>query len=634
MSFDPLELPWLLRAPESFREACRALAGMTSELGLAIQQLASYNLDSAQANALGKAIGRLRGEGADLGPLSPFRLSILASTTFDFIAAALPAAAARHGVVLETRLAALGQIEQEVFDPGSNLHRERPDGVLFGVDHRWLGLDAPDLDGDAKARVTEALERLARLAEASAEIGATPILPTVPIPGLQLFGSYDRRAAGTVRWMIDSFNARLPELCATTGAVLLDVAALSETVGSARWSDPVAYNLYKLPFAADATPLFCDAVARLLGALRGKARKCLVLDLDNTCWGGVIGDDGLEGIRIGGGAEGEAFAAVQRLALDLKSRGVILAVSSKNDDANARAPFQQHPDMLLKESDIAVFQANWSDKASNLEAIAATLDIGIDALVLLDDNGAERAQVRAALPMVACPELPNDPALYPAYLMGAGYFEAVSFSPEDRLRSQSYAANAQRAEVMSRSRNLEDYLASLEMRIGFAPFDPINRARIAQLVNKTNQFNLTTRRYTEAQIAAFEAGAELTLQVRLADRYGDFGMIGLIVARRCDAETFDIETWLMSCRVLGRRVEERMLSELVARACAAGARYLVGRYIPTAKNGMVADHYEKLGFERTSAGSASERTYRLDMEVYRAPLLPFAPLAEASAGPS
>ncbi len=627
MSFDPTLLPWLLPAPDDFRERCRALAPGSQGLGSVVQSLANHSLSPAQANTLSKAIHRLCHASSDLSPLAPFKLSILPGATYDFIAAGLPAAAARHGVALEVALAPLGQIEQEVLNPASSLRLSRPDGVLLGIDHRWLGLDVAELDGNAEARVIEAVDRVAQLAEGIADLGAAPLLPTIPTPGDALFGSYDRRAAGTVRAMVEHFNSRLPEVCARTGGAILDVAAICETVGSSRWFDPVAYNLYKLPFASDAVPLFCDMAARVLGALRGKARKCLVLDLDNTCWGGVIGDDGLEGIRIGGGAEGEAFASVQRMALSLKQRGVILAVCSKNDDANARIPFQQHPDMLLKESDIAVFQANWTDKASNLEAIAATLEIGLDALVLLDDNGAERAQVRAALPMVACPELPNDPAYYPAYLLGAGYFESVSFSSEDRLRSQSYAANAQRAEVKSRSRNLDDYLSSLEMRIGFSPFDAVNRARIAQLVNKTNQFNLTTRRYTEAQIAALEGGADLTLQVRLSDRYGDFGMIGLIIARRTEDDVFDIDTWLMSCRVLGRKVEEGMLAELVNRARDAGATRLIGHYNRTAKNAMVADHYDKLGFTRCVDEAPPLQSYWLDLDGYRPSVLPFSVLA-------
>lgn len=627
MSLEPIALPWLPRAPENFRGVCKALTATEEGLGARLQSLACHYLEASQAAAFGKALARLSSEGARLDPLSPVRLAVLPGATYDFIAAALPAAAARHGVALSVEVGLLDQIEQQAFQPSAELYAGRPDAVLLGIDHRWLGLDRPIFDGQAEAQVAAAVDRAAAVVSAIVENGGgTPIVPTIPTPPVQLFGSYDLREPGSVRAMIKAFNARLPDLCAKSSALLLDVEAVAEQVGTSRWFDEALYSLYKLPFTADAVPLYADLVGRLLGALRGKARKCLVLDLDNTCWGGVIGDDGLEGIRIGGGgAGGEAFLAVQRTALELKTRGVILAVSSKNNDEMARLPFREHPNMLLKESDIAVFQANWEDKPSNLEAIAAKLEIGLDALVLLDDNGAERAMVRAALPMVGVPELPNDPSYYPTMLLGAGYFESVSFSAEDRKRGESYAANAQRAEVLSKSRNLDDYLTSLEMRIAFAPFDALNRARITQLVNKTNQFNLTTRRYTEAQIAQMEAGgATFTLQTRLTDRYGDFGMIGVVIAKEAEEGTvWDIDTWLMSCRVLGRRVEEAMLDQLVRRARERGVNTIRAKYVPSAKNSMVADHFDKLGFTRLVVDQDGTRHYEIKPEALQSPSMPF-----------
>jgi FkbH-like protein len=383
--------------------------------------------------------------------------------------------------------------------------------------------------------------------------------------------------------------------------------------------------MYKLPFAAECNDIVGDCLGRLLGAMRGKARKCLVLDLDNTLWGGAIGDDGVEGIMLGQGSGiGEAFLAVQQMALDLRFRGVMLAVASKNDEVNARAPFQWHPEMLLREDHITVFQANWIDKPTNLEAIATALNIGLDAIVLLDDNPAERAQVRAAQPMVAVPELPDSPSWFPWFLSSAGYFEAISFSPEDRLRVESYAAGTRRAAVMAKARDLGDYLSALEMVIGFAPFDATGRQRITQLINKSNQFNLTSHRYTEAEIAALETDdITYTLQVRLRDHFGDLGMIGVIIAAPTGRDAWEIDTWLMSCRVLGRRVEEAMRDELVRAARQAGVRRLIGVYRRTAKNGMVSEHYVKLGFTprgKNKKGDISE----LDLAEFVTDALPFA----------
>jgi FkbH-like protein len=398
-------------------------------------------------------------------------------------------------------------------------------------------------------------------------------------------------------------------------------------VGLERWFNPLQWNAYKLPFDAVFGPLYADCLARLIGALRGKSRKCLVLDLDNTLWGGAIGDEGLDGIVLGeGSALGEAFLSVQRYALSLRQRGIILAVSSKNDDANARMPFQSHPDMLLKENHIAVFQANWIDKASNLEAVAKTLNIGVDALVLLDDNPAERAAVRAALPMVAVPELPSDPARYVEILDAAGYFEAVELSGDDLLRADAIQSNALRADVMQRAQSIEDYLGALEMKLSLSAFRPEERQRITQLANKTNQFNLTTRRYAESEIAALEANTNaFTLQARLRDRFGDMGLISLLIAKPDpgDETAWDVETWLMSCRVLGREVERGVLEALVQAARKKGVRKLRGTYIPTPKNGMVAEHYRKLGFAQNGSEPDGRSSWELDVTSHEPAKLPF-----------
>jgi FkbH-like protein len=382
--------------------------------------------------------------------------------------------------------------------------------------------------------------------------------------------------------------------------VLLDVASLAETVGLAEWHDPVMWNLGKFPFSAELIPLYGDHVARIVAAIRGKSAKVLVLDLDNTVWGGVIGDDGLEGIQIAqGDARGEAHLAVQRLALDLRRRGIVLAVSSKNTDAVAREPFEKHSEMLLKLDHIAVFQANWNDKATNIQAIAEELSLGLDAMVFLDDNPVERGLVRKLLPQVSVPELPEDPAGYARTLGAAGYFEAIAFASEDLKRAGYYQDNAKRASLQKQVGGVDAYLASLDMSITFQPFDATGRARIVQLINKSNQYNLTTRRYTDPEVTAAENDPEVfTLQVRLADIFGDNGMISVVICRPGEARTWEIDTWLMSCRVLGRRVEHMILRELLDHARAAGIEKLLGTYRPTEKNKLVIDHYSKLGFTK------------------------------------
>jgi FkbH-like protein len=293
---------------------------------------------------------------------------------------------------------------------------------------------------------------------------------------------------------------------------------------------------------------------------------------------------------------------------------VVLAVSSKNADETARTPFRSHPEMLLREEHIAVFQANWNDKATNIQAIASELSLGIDAMVLLDDNPAERALVRRLLPQVAVPELPDDPALYARTLLAAGYFESLGLSAEDMQRAAFYQDNARRVTLREQAGDVDAYLASLDMVMTVTPFDATGRARIAQLIAKSNQFNLTTRRYSEADVAKMEGDTDcLALQIRLEDCFGDNGMISVVICRRCDAG-WHIDTWLMSCRVLGRKVEQAVLAVLCAEAAGRGIRRLIGSYLPSGRNGLVEKHYEKLGFSLLERKEDGATTWTLDVK--------------------
>ena len=497
-------------------------------------------------------------------------------------------------------------------DPSSYLNSAKADAVLLALDHRGLPLD----DGpEVAVKYVTSLRHSIR--EAS---GALVIVQTLPCLPEVLFGSLDARTESATRFKINKFNRLLIESIENDSDILLDVCGLAEIIGLNEWHDPVQWHMAKLPFSQSCAPIYADYVARLLSALRGRSRKCLVLDLDNTIWGGVIGDDGLEGLKLGqGDAVGEAFLSVQQMALDLRARGIVLAVCSKNEDHIARMPFREHPDMILKENHIAVFQANWDDKATNLEAIASSLNLNVDALVLLDDNPVERAQVRDALPSVAVPELPDDPALFARILSFAGYFEAVAVSEDDKKRAEFYQTNAERVKLKGGSRDINSFLVSLNMEISFATFDSPGRSRIAQLINKSNQFNLTSNRYTETEISAMENDPSIiTLQVRLMDRFGDNGMVSVVICRINEdlGKCIEIDTWLMSCRVLGRRVEEAVLGELIHIVKQRGKTALLGTYIISGRNQLVADHYKKLGFSLVEDAS-NQTTWRLDASAYK-----------------
>jgi FkbH-like protein len=620
MNWDRAGLPWLPAAPADFSARCKQLTA-GPDPGLALRALASYRLNGNQLSTLSRAAGRLP---STLSPLVPMSVAIIGDGSHELIREALVGTAPRHGLRVSMVDVPFGSGEMMALDRGSALHQAQPDVVILNFTYRALlrNVDYADAAG-ASAIVEDALSRLRGIVDGVAQAWRPiVVVQTIARPADALFGSYDARLPGTPTGIVDAINRGIVEL--TTGSnVLFDVAALAASVGLDGWHDQTQWHSYKLPFAQRLVPLYADHVTRLVAAVRGLTRKCLVLDLDNTLWGGVIGDDGVEGIRLGQGlADGEAFLEVQRTAKALRQRGIILAVSSKNTDDVARRAFREHPDMLLSEDDIAVFQANWDDKPRNLEAIAMALGIGVDSLVLLDDNPAERELVRQQLPQVGVPELPDDPALFSQVLLASGLFEAVGYSIEDAQRAASYAARAIIAERRAGAADLETFLSSLEMVISFSPFDAVGRSRIAQLINKSNQFNLTTRRYSEAEVAAMEQDL-LTLQVRLQDRFADHGMIGVVICRPGDGGEWEIDTWLMSCRVLGRRVEEAVLNEVAAQASAQGARTLRGRYIASGRNAIVSDHYRKLGFELLSeSGDASE--WRLDLATFQPATLPFA----------
>ena len=609
------DLGWLPAPPADFPAQCRSIANAEPDTvavsaGMQIRRLATHALDQNQLIRLGRSIAAARHNGRSLAPLTPLRLGVIGNGTLDHFALPLVASAARHGVALDCMLGHYDQVLQEALVPDSEINAAKLDAVLIAVDYRGLPLVAtPGDEVKAQGNVDAALQYLEAIARGIRQYGnALPIVQTLAPPPETLFGSRDAVIPGTLRNLIERINGELVRRAASSEDLLFDVNALAQTVGLANWHSPSQWNLAKYPFADDFLPLYAEHLGRLLGAARGKSRRALVLDLDNTLWGGVIGDDLLDGIRIAqGDAVGEAHLSVQKLALELRERGVVLAVSSKNNDGTARLPFQKHPEMLLRENHFAVFQANWNDKATNIQAIAKELSLGLESLVFLDDNPVERNLVREMLPEVAVPELPDDPALYARTLNAAGYFESLAFLAEDRQRAAFYQDNARRVALQSQAGDLDAYLKSLDMQITFAPFDDVGRSRIVQLINKSNQFNLTTRRYTEADVAQVEEDSEnFTLQVRLTDTFGDNGMIAVVICRphrevsggngHSSADVWDIDTWLMSCRVLGRKVEEMVLSEVLAQAAQRGVARVIGRYIPTDRNALVKDHYAKLGF--------------------------------------
>ena len=418
------------------------------------------------------------------------------------------------------------------------------------------------------------------------------------MPAYLPLGSLDAVLWSGWRNTIESLNARIAEYAmAHAGMYVHDIHYLASLLGTEQWFDLSQYSAYKLAIRYESMPFVALHAANVVKAILGRTKKCLVLDLDKTLWGGIIGDDGVGSIQIGRETpEAEAYTAFQKYVLALKERGVLLAVCSKNEESAAKAGFS-HPDTILHLDDFVAFQANWENKDQNVRRIANTLNIGLDSLVFLDDNPMERAIVREHVPEVAVPEVTGgDVASYIRAIERNGYFETVSISEDDRKRSETYHANQQRVEMEATASSYEDFLLSLDMRAEIAPFRRIYYDRIAQLTNKSNQFNLTTRRFTRADIEHMaEDSRYITLYGRLQDRFGDNGLVSVVIAEK-EGTDVHIRLWLMSCRVLKRGMEEAMMEALAEKARLAGGEKLIGYYYPTAKNGMVRDFYSAHGF--------------------------------------
>ena len=593
----PPKLTWLPENP-GWAEALRAAKAAPDFANLVA--LAKCQIDFLQTTKLDRVLQAAAGDEAAAGFPVPVRVAMLSGSTVDHLLPSVRVGLLRRGLHARIHVTDYGQYHQDLVNPESALHAFAPEVVVFAFDAGSL-FGRPDKvvpDGEAEVqRALGSLRGLWRLARD--RFGCQVIQQSVLATALPLMGSNEQRLPGSQFQLVRRLNEEMARLADEERVDLLALDHHIAADGLAAWHDPALWHRAKQEISPVASPMYGDLVARLVAAGKGKSAKCLVLDLDNTCWGGVIGDDGLNGIVLGqGNALGEAFVGFQSYAKALSQRGVILAVCSKNDEANALEPFEQHPDMVLRPGDIACFVANWQDKASNLRAIASRLNIGIDALVFADDNPFERELVRTELPEVAVPELPEDPALYADRIARAGYFEAVAITEEDRVRNAMYRANAEREALMDTATDMAGYLAALEMKLHVRRFDPVGLPRITQLINKSNQFNLMTRRYTEEEVArVMDDPAAIGLQLRLVDRLGDNGIIAVVIGEQAGTDLV-IDTWLMSCRVLGRGVEDATLASLARAAAAQGATRLVGQYRPTAKNGMVREHYAKLGFAK------------------------------------
>ena len=510
----------------------------------------------------------------------------------------------------------------EVADPASSLYAFEPEVLCILPSPRLTtpSSTARDTREDVEAEARNVTKHLLEICATAHERSSCEIvLANFPLPARYDIGSLRARIPASPWSFTKLLNLELG-FNAPQYVHICDLEFITNRFGGISTGDDRAWFESKQP----GSPILLTALARELAAATAKLRiaskKVLVLDLDNTLWGGVIGDDGLEGIEIGDtSARGEAFKSFQHYIKSLKDRGVLLAVCSKNDHEKAIEPFEKHPEMVLRMSDFSAFTANWEPKADNIRAMAAELNLGLDSFVFVDDNAAEIDIVRQFAPEVVAIHLGPDPAAYRAILQDSRQFEPLSITAEDAKRTEQYISERERKSLLASAVDMDAYLTSLGMVGTINPFAAVDVPRLSQLINKSNQFNLTTRRRTEAEVSALVDDPErVAFSVRLSDRFGDHGLIAIAIGR-VDGRALEIDTWLMSCRVLKRQVEEEVLNEFARAARDRGCSVLRGKYIPTKKNGMVSRLYPDLGFVEVneSAVENGEREYILDIESFQ-----------------
>lgn len=542
------------------------------------------------------------------------KVSILGDTATQFLSTAIRGMGYERGYHLNLFEAEYNQIERQVLDTTSDLYRFSADYTLvFQSTHKLLEKYSL-LSASGQVHLAE--ERLDFIRTLCQSVAGRIIYYNYPEIEDTVFGSYANKVPSSFTYQLRKLNYELMNLSQQfPNLFICDLAGLQNKFGRDVMFDSNVYVSTEMILSLDILPYVASRTMDIICAAEGKLKKCLILDLDNTVWGGVVGDDGWENIQVGHGLGiGKAFTEFQQWVKKLKNRGIIIAVCSKNDEDKAKEPFEKNPEMVLKLEDIAVFVANWENKADNIRSIQSILNIGFDSMVFLDDNPFERNMVREHVPDVTVPELPEDPGEYLEYLYSLNLFETVSYSGADTDRTKQYQVEAQRVSLQNSFTNEADFLKSLNMVSEVKGFDTFNTPRVAQLSQRSNQFNLRTVRYTEAEIAAIEKDDRyVTFSFTLADKFGDNGLICVVILEKQDSETLFVNTWFMSCRVLKRGMENFTLNTFVAYAKVNGFKRIIGEYLPTAKNKMVEEHYPRLGFQ-TIEGIRNQ--WELEVESY------------------
>ena len=541
----------------------------------------------------------------DFSHLKAIKVAVLGDSATQFLTQSIRGLGYDNQFDLQIWEADFNQVERQILDPTSELYEFAPEIVIiFQSSHKLLGkfnTSKPEYQSLLASNEIAAIEKLHEVV--ANKTNAKIIYYNYTEIDDSVFGNYSGKTERSFLFQLRKLNYELMVFASKNSSFYIcDISTIQNQIGKSNFFQTSVYINTEMVLSIDVLPHVATKTISLINALHGKFKKCVILDLDNTTWGGIIGDDGIENIQIGSLGIGKAFSEFQYWIKKLKNRGIIVAVCSKNTESVAKEPFEKHPDMVLRLDDISVFIANWENKADNIRQIQKILNIGFDSMVFLDDNPFERNMVRENISEITVPELPEDPAEYLEYLYTLNLFETVSFSYEDVERTKLYQIEAQRISIQEKFTNEDDFLKSLNMTSLVESFTAFNRPRVAQLSQRSNQFNLRTVRYTDSEIEKISLSPNyFTFAFTLEDKFGDNGLICVIILRKIDLKTVFIETWFMSCRVLKRGMENFVLNTIIDFSKENGFEIVKGEYIPTIKNDMVKDHYLNLGFAEKDA---------------------------------
>ncbi|UCE10039.1 MAG: HAD family hydrolase [Candidatus Thorarchaeota archaeon] len=550
------------------------------------------------------------------------RVAVIGSSTLEPVAACLDVMIRLEGLHPQTFIGGFNTFRQEALDPMSPFRQLDPDVVVLAVD-AWSLLDQLFLssfprmnDKERKSSQKEIVKAVSAVAkELEKSTSALVLVNNFIVPVFSPLGVADSKQQLGIRDFFADANRALAEEFRTSNRVhVVDLDSTAAAFGKDRVVNWNTMYRGSIPFSEEFTPVVAEGYLRYIRAIRGLAKKCIVLDLDNTLWGGIIGEDGMEGIKLGNTSPGIEYVDFQRVLLSLYNRGIILAVNSKNNFEDAIKVLREHPYQVLREEHFAALRINWQNKPTNLIELAEEINIGLDSIVFIDDSPVEREQVRQTLPEVLVVDLPENPRLYRQTLENLDVFDVLSLTKEDMARGEMYVGKRKRAELERDAGSLDDFLKTLDLKVLIQPVSDFDTPRVVQLIGKTNQFNLTTRRYTDAQVQQFRDSEDSTVySMAVTDKFGDEGVVGVAIVKANNGDRI-IDSFLMSCRVIGRSVETAFLARIIADARAAGASRVIGEYIPTKKNPPASDLYERHGFGMPTTDEAGVTSWILNLD--------------------